>query len=124
MTTEIIRTTEQVASRFHELAQQEQWFQIQDELFAKDIKSLEPPGSPWLGDVEGKKAVRKKAEDWVAKIEKVFSAHTSAPLVAPRHFVVNRSLDVSVKGFGRIQMDELMLYEVREGLIVKEQFFY
>jgi hypothetical protein len=33
-------------------------------------------------------------------------------------------MDFTVEGFGRIQIDELMLYEVRDGKIVLEQFFY
>ena len=40
-------TTQAVAARFHELAQQEKWFEIQDELFADDVRSVEPiRGSP------------------------------------------------------------------------------
>ena len=33
-------TTQQVAARFNELAQQEKWFEIQDELFADDVSKL------------------------------------------------------------------------------------
>jgi hypothetical protein len=29
-----------------------------------------------------------------------------------------------VRGLGRIKMDEIMLYEVKDGQIVSEQFFY
>jgi hypothetical protein len=29
-----------------------------------------------------------------------------------------------VQGFGRIQINEIMLYEVKDGQIVLEQFFY
>jgi predicted ester cyclase len=29
-----------------------------------------------------------------------------------------------VQGFGRIQLNEIMLYEVKDGKIVSEQFFY
>ncbi|MGC4103817.1 MAG: hypothetical protein QM738_20955 [Ferruginibacter sp.] len=38
-----IMTTEQVATRFNELAQQEKWFEIHDELFSDDVKSIDPP---------------------------------------------------------------------------------
>jgi hypothetical protein len=33
-------------------------------------------------------------------------------------------MDITVKGFGRIKIDQIMLYEVKEGRIVSEQFFY
>jgi hypothetical protein len=33
-------------------------------------------------------------------------------------------LDATMKGVGRTKMDEIALYEVKDGKIVKEQFFY
>jgi hypothetical protein len=124
MITTKIMTTAEVAARFDELAQQEKWFVIQDELFSDDVKSIDPPHSPYMGYAEGKAAVRKKGEDFVRKVTDLHSAHTTAPIVAPNHFVVGRKIDITVEGFGRIQMDELMLYEVKNGQIVLEQFFY
>jgi predicted ester cyclase len=44
--------------------------------------------------------------------------------VGGNHFAVGREMDITVKGFGRIKMDEIMLYEVKDGQIVSEQFFY
>jgi hypothetical protein len=32
--------------------------------------------------------------------------------------------NVTIKGQGRMQMDEVAVYEVRDGKIMKEQFFY
>ena len=45
-TLEAVMTTQEVANRFHELAQSNQWDQVQDELFADNATSIEPPGSP------------------------------------------------------------------------------
>ena len=118
------QTTKEVAARFEELARQEKWFEIQDELFADNVESIDPPGSPYFGFAQGRAAVRKKGEDWVKKITAVHCTHTGAPVVAGRHFVVSRQVDITVDGFGRVQMDELMLYEVKDGRIVLEQFFY
>lgn len=117
-------TVHEVAARFNELAKQEKWFDIQDELFADNVKSVEPANSPWFKYAEGKSTVRKKGEDWVKRIEVAHSRHTSEPIVAGNHFAVSRKVDITVKGLGRIQVNELMLYEVRDGKIVLEQFFY
>ncbi|MHA4807368.1 SnoaL-like domain-containing protein [Flavitalea flava] len=117
-------TTQQVATRFNELAQQEKWFDIQDELFADNVKSIDPPNSPYFGNAEGKAAVRKKGEDFVKKIEGAHKLYTSEPLVTGNHFTVAREKDITVKGFGRILIKEIMLYEVKDGQIVLEQFFY
>jgi hypothetical protein len=117
-------TTQQVAARFNELAQQEKWFEIQDELFAENVKSIDPPNSSYFKYAEGKSAVRKKGEDWVKNIEAAHERYTTQPIIAANHFAVVRNVDVTVKGFGRIKIDEIMLYEVKDGQIISEQFFY
>jgi hypothetical protein len=123
VTTNIL-TTQEVATRFNELAQQEKWFDIQDEFFADNVKSIDPPGSPYFGYAEGKSSVRKKGEDFVKRIEVVHKLYTSEPLVSGNHFAVGREKDITVQGLGRIQISQIMLYEVKDGKIVSEQFFY
>ena len=118
------QTVSEVVSRFTELAQQEKWFDIQEELFAENVRSVDPSNSPYFGYAEGKANVRKKGEDWVSRIEGVHGLYTSEPLVCGNYFTVARKIDITVNGIGRIQIDELMVYEVKDGQIVLEQFFY
>jgi ketosteroid isomerase-like protein len=117
-------TIQDVATRFDQLAQQEKWFEIQDELFADNVRSIEPPTAKHLKNAEGKAAVRKKAEDWVKRIEALHGSHTTPSVIGGHHFAVGRTLDVTVRGLGRMKMDEVMVYEVKDGRIVLEQFFY
>lgn len=125
MTTSITPlTVQQVADRFNELAQQEKWFEIQDELFASTVKSIEPPTAKYLHNAEGKAVVRNKGEAFVSRIEAFHSGHTTAPVIGGNFFAVGRKTDMTVQGIGRMQMDEIMLYEVKDGEIVSEQFFY
>jgi hypothetical protein len=115
---------EQVAERFNELAQQELWFEIQDEFFADNVKSIDPPNSRYFGYAEGKGPVRKKGMDWVDKVEVFHGGSTTRPIIGGNHFAVGRTADITVKGFGRIKIEQVMLYEVKDGQIVLEQFFY
>jgi hypothetical protein len=117
-------TTQEIAARFNELAQQEKWFEIQEEFFADNVRSIDPSNSPYMGYAEGKASVRKKGEDFVKRIEGVHRFYTSEPLVSGNHFAVGREMDITVQGLGRIQINEIMLYEVRDGQIILEQFFY
>jgi len=119
-----VMTTEEVATRFNELAQQEKWFEIQEEFFSDDVKSIDPAHSPYFGYAEGKAAVRKKGEDFVKRIEAVHHLYTSEPIVSGNHFAVVRKKDFTVQGHGRVQIHQIMLYEVRDGRIISEQFFY
>ncbi|MEO5564988.1 MAG: SRPBCC domain-containing protein [Chitinophagaceae bacterium] len=117
-------TIHEVAARFNELAQQEKWFDIQDEFFANNVKSMDPPHSPYFKNAEGKATVRKKGEDFVKNIEAAHRMYTTAPVIGGNHFAVGREMDITVKGLGRIQINEVMLYEVKDGKIISEQFFY
>ena len=121
---ESAHTVDEVVARFNVLAKQEKWFEIQDELFAEDVKSIDPSNSPYFKYAEGKSAVRKKGEDWVKRIEAAHRRHTTEPIIAGNHFSVGREVDITVQGLGRIQINEIMLYEVRDGKIVSEEFFY
>ncbi|WP_031528156.1 SnoaL-like domain-containing protein [Dyadobacter crusticola] len=117
-------TTQEVAARYHELAQQEKWFQIQDEFFSDNVKSIDPPHSPYLGYAEGREAVRQIGEKFISTITAGHRAYTSAPIVTGNHFAVARETDITLQDFGRIQMNQIMLYEVQDGKIISEQFFY
>jgi ketosteroid isomerase-like protein len=117
-------TTQEVAARFNELAREEKWFEIQDELFAENVRSIDPPDSPYFGYAEGKAAVRKKGEGFEKNITEFHGASTTEAVVGGSYFAVGRKVDITVQGFGRIQINEIMMYEVKDGEIVLEQFFY
>ena len=119
-----VMTTQEVAARFNELAQQEKWFEIQDEFFADNVRSIDPPKSPYFGYAEGKAPVRKKGEDFTNRITALHRAYTTEPVVAGNHFAVGREVDITIEGHGRIQINEIMLYKVKNGQIVLEQFIY
>jgi len=119
-----VMTTQEVAARFNELAKQEKWFEIQDELFSENVRSIDPSNSPYFGYAEGKALVRKKGEEFVKRIEAVHRRYTTEPVVAGNHFAVGREVDITHQFHGRIQINEIMLYEVKDGQIVLEQFFY
>jgi hypothetical protein len=123
-TSDTVMTTHEVASRFNELAQKEKWFEIQDELFSDNVRSIDPTNSTYFGYAEGKAPVRNKGENFVKKIEAVHRRYTTEPLVAGNHFAVGREMDITHQVHGRIQINEIMLYEVKDGQIVSEQFFY
>ena len=123
-----VMTTQEVATRYHELARQGKWFEIQDELFADDVKSVEPADAPmryrYLRSAEGKANVRRKAEEWVSRVETVYNQYFTEPVVGGNHFALGWGIDADVAGLGRRKIDEIMLYEVKDGRVVLEQFFY
>ena len=64
------------------------------------------------------------SEEFVKCIEAAHKHYTTEPVVGDNHFAVGREVDIIVNGIGRIQINEVMLYEVKDGKIISEQFFY
>ena len=124
MIAEKTMTTAEVAERFKELAKEGNWDKIQDELYADNAKSIEPPNSPGLKSVEGLEAIKQKGKTFNEMVEEMHGGYTTDPVIAGNHFSVAMGMDATMKGMGRSNMDEIAVYEVKDGKIVKEQFFF
>lgn len=123
-TKDAVMTTQDVANRFHEIAQTGQWEKIQDELYADNAVSIEPAHSPGLKTVEGLDAIKTKGKQFGEMVEEMHGGYSNEPQVAGTHFSVAMGMDVTMKDMGRMKMDEIAVYEVKDGKVVKEQFFY
>ncbi|CAN5430135.1 hypothetical protein BH10BAC4_BH10BAC4_06220 [soil metagenome] len=122
-TLEKTMTTQEVADRFYAWSQEGKFDLIVDELYDENVKSVEPASSNWQ-NVQGIEGVRKKAAEWQSKIEEMHGGYTNKPEVAGNFFTCIMGMDVTMKGQPRIKMDEVAVYEVRNGKIVLEQFFF
>ncbi len=116
-------STQDVANRFYELAQQGQYDQIQSELYSQDAESIEPENSMWQ-NVKGLDKIKEKAEHWASMVEEMHGGHCGKPQVAGGFFTCTMGMDVTLKEHGRVKMDEVAVYEVKDGKIVLEQFFF
>lgn len=88
-----------------------------------DIVSLEAMDGP-MAEVRGAEAVRAKGEWWYANHE-IHSATSEGPWPHGDQFIMRFTIDVTPKATGqRIQMEEYGLYNVRDGKIIEERFFY
>jgi hypothetical protein len=94
------------------------------ELYSPNIVSIENEGKSENGHVQGMEGIQRKGEWWVENFE-VHSQTVSEPIVADNWFTVRFDMDTTHKPSGfRSQMSEIAVYQVKEGKIVKEQFFY
>lgn len=117
-------TTKEIANRFYSLAQQGDWDTIQDELFSEDVKSIEPAHAQGLKSVQGKAQLKEKAKQWNSMIEEVHGGYCNEPQVAGNFFSCAMGVDLTMKGQSRSMLDEIALYEVKDGKIAREQFFF
>lgn len=117
--------TAAVAKRYYELFKENKLQEIIQELYSHEIVSLEPENNLGLPPVtNGIKEYGKKQGMFFSQIEEVYGGSIEMPLVSNNYFTVLTSSDVKFKGKGRIQRDEISVFEVKDGKIIKEQFFY
>ena len=69
-------------------------------------------------------AVLEKGKAFANSIEERHGGSISDPTVAGKFFTIAMSLDATFKGQGRMAFDEICLYEVKDGKIISEQFFF
>ncbi|TCC88582.1 nuclear transport factor 2 family protein [Pedobacter frigiditerrae] len=116
-------TTQEVASKLVQLCREGKNDQAIDELYAENVTSKEPKGAQ-MELTEGKQAVKDKTLQWEKSIAEIHSSTISDPIVADHHFSIVMDFDATYKEHGRIKMSEICVYEVKDGKIVADEFFY
>jgi ketosteroid isomerase-like protein len=117
--------TMEIAKKLVELCRQGKNMEVLDTLFADDVVSVEAVAMPEIPqELKGLEAVKKKGEWWLANHE-IHSASVTGPWPHGDRFIVGFQYDVTNKPSGmRMQMEEAALYTIRDGKIVREEFFY
>jgi hypothetical protein len=117
-------TTQDVANEFVAMCKEGKWEECIKKFYSPEIKSIEPEGGAW-GTVQGLEAIAKKAEEWHGMVDEFHDSEISDPIVAENFFSMTMKSKVTLKGMDHpINMDEICVYEVNDGKVVKEQFFY
>jgi hypothetical protein len=96
-----------------------------DKLYSPKIVSIESAGSEEMpAEMSGIDAIRQKNVWWFENNE-IHKAEANGPFVGENQFAVQYTFDVTFKPTGqRTEMSEMALYTVKDGKIVREQFFY
>jgi len=95
-------------------------------LYSPDIVSIESMGNETMPrEQKGIEAIRGKNQ-WWGENNEVHSATVDGPFVGnDDKFAVYYNYDVTFKPTGkRNNMEEMALYTVKDGKVVREQFFY
>jgi hypothetical protein len=120
-------TTQEAAARYHELASQRKFIEIQDTLYDENVVCEEPEKAASMGMAVftyGREAVKAKGIARRATIETLHNYTCSEPIVAGEFFSVVLKQEVTFKGRPRVTLEEIGVFQVKNDKIVKEQFFY
>jgi ketosteroid isomerase-like protein len=125
MTATAAAGTSAIANELVELCRRGRNDDAIDRFYARDIVSVESVGTPEMpAEMKGIDAVRKK-NDWWTENNEVHTVQVNGPFVGEDQFAVQYTFDTTFKPTGqRTQMSEMALYQVKDGKIVREQFFY
>ena len=118
-----------IAEGLVELCRKSQFRNAIDRYYSDDIVSVEAVELPGLGkEQRGIEAIRGK-DTWFAENNEVHSCKVNGPFLGTgryaNQFAVHFLLDHTLKATGtRATMDEMGLYTVNDGKIVREEFYY
>lgn len=119
-------TVKEVAARYYELVKQRMFQEAQDELYADNVVSVEQEAMAGMPlKVEWKESLAKKAEAWNNSMEEMLDGRCSEPIVAWNCFACSMWFKARMKDSDEIsEEEEVCVFHVKDGKIVKEQFFW
>lgn len=112
-------TIEQIAYRLVALCREDKNLDCIRDLYAENATSTESNTVK-----SGRDAILQKNINWFNSVETLHSTVISEPIVTGNFFALTMDIDATYKQHGRFIMREIGIYEVRDGQIISDQFFY
>ena len=118
-------TAKEIGTELVSLCKQGKNLEAIEKFYDPNVVSVEAMAMPNIGQVQtGIEAIKDKNTWWVENHE-VHSSEASGPFFNGDRFAVLFKFDVTPKHTGkRMTMEEMGVYTVENGKIVKEEFFY
>ena len=117
-------TTQEIENQLVKLLRQGKFEEIYDKLFdTEKVKHIEPQ-SPHFPELIGVKAIKEKDAIMGGSIESVQSLTVGDPITSANHIAVAYQIAFTLKDGNTGALDEIIIYQVENGKIMLEQFFY
>ncbi len=117
-------TTQELAVQLKAAIEAADLATIHNELFAETVESIEPQFAP-IPHAKGIDQVKEKARLFGGNLKEMHSRSISDEvLVSGDHISLGMSFDATLQDGNRMQISELIVYQVAEGKVVREQIFY
>lgn len=114
-------TTQDIANRLVELCSKGEYQTCYQELYSPEIVSIENDGT----SVNGFEAMAEKGKQWNAGIAEMHDSWMGTPVVSGNWFSLPMGMKMTRTGESSpTTFEEICVYQVQNGKIVKEQFFY
>lgn len=116
--------TKEIADKLVGYCKRGDWEGAHRELYSTDAISIEPFDTPEYGkETKGLVNIRNKGKQFNSSVEEIHQIDVSPPLIAGNSIAFTLTMDMTIKGKGRMKSPELCVYEVKDGKIASERFF-
>ncbi len=118
-------STAEIAKGLVDMCRQGKNLEAVEKYYSDGVVSVEssaPKGMP--AETRGIQAIKEKNQ-WFFDHNELHSEEVNGPFLGEKQFAVEFKMDVTQKASGkRMHMEEMGLYTVEDGKIVREHFFY
>ena len=120
-----IKTVTQVANSLVSLCREGKVAECIDQFYDEGIISIEPEGFSGIAIAKGVDTVLLKHKRVGEPVKEVHSVVIGEPIIAADHFALTWKVVMTLEGVSeKVTIDEIIVYEVKQGKIVEERFFY
>lgn len=117
-------TTQEIANKLYEFCKIGQFEQAQNELYDGNATSTESNMKWERETLNWIDAIKAKGAWFQSMVEEMHSSYTNESKVFGPYIFMEMGMDVTMKWMWRNKMDEMCKYEVKDGKIISEEFFY
>ncbi len=115
--------TQDMANKLVAFCREGKYEECYEQLYSENCISIEPAGA-FMEVCEGMEQIAAKGIAWTEQMKEFHGSSIGDPIVSGRFFSVPMMLDYTTKDDQRKQMEEICVYEVQDGKIILEHFFY
>ena len=116
--------TQEIANRLVELCRVGDYETAVHELYSPEVISRESEWSPEPRTAHGFEGLAEKAKMFSSMFTTMDNFFADEPIVSGNVFAVRMGMDGTMPD-GKVEhMDEIAVYTVRDGKIIREEFFY
>jgi len=113
----------EIANQLVALLREKKFVEAQEQFFSPNAIAQEPEKFKERS-VQGKENIIHKEKRFLKGVKEWIRFEVSNPIVSQNHFSIRMYTEVELVNNQKVVLDEIIVYEVLDGLIVKEQFFY
>jgi hypothetical protein len=114
-------TIHEIANLLIALVREQKFVEAYEQLYADDAISIDPNYAD-QPPLKGLANLVEREKQFLSRTE-IHKINISGPIIAGNYFTISLSMDFTLTGQGRKELEELCVYKVENGKIISQHFF-